>query len=369
MARKFLYLVAILIVLGLSGLLAFRLFGVQMMRAALVPGVAFEAQPPIAADRYRDKAMWIARPDIPGNAALWTPVGASPARTRADVAIFYVHPTSYFDRAAWNAPLKDSDADARAELFLRGQVTAFNNTGEIWAPRYRQATFGAFLTTQPDRHRALDFAYGDVAAAFDEFLREIGPARPFMLVGHSQGSLHLARLLTERIAGTALQRRIVAAYIVGWPISRANDLPKMGLPECRGPTQTGCILSWQSFAEPAEPAMITDVYDATIGFNGQPRRGTAMICTNPLTGTPDGAAPARANLGTLLPSADLHNATLIAGRVPARCDHDFLLIGGAPEGINNFVLPGNNYHVFDYSLFWGNVRADAARRAAAFGTR
>jgi hypothetical protein len=30
------------------------------------------------------------------------------------------------------------------------------------------------------------------------------------------------------------------------------------------------------------------------------------------------------------------------------------------------VLPGNNYHVFDYSLFWANVRADAERRMAAF---
>jgi hypothetical protein len=30
------------------------------------------------------------------------------------------------------------------------------------------------------------------------------------------------------------------------------------------------------------------------------------------------------------------------------------------------VLPGNNYHVFDFSLFWANVRADAKRRLAAF---
>ncbi|MGL4312360.1 MAG: DUF3089 domain-containing protein, partial [Sphingomonas sp.] len=215
MARKFLYLVAILIVLGLSGLLAFRLFGVQMMRAALVPGVAFDAQPPLAADRYRDKASWIARPDIPGNAALWTPVGATPARAKADVAIFYVHPTSYFNRGAWNAPLLDADADARAELFLKAQVTAFNATGEIWAPRYRQATFGAFLTNQAAAQQAFDLAYRDVSAAFDEFLREIGPSRPIMLVGHSQGSLHLARLLKERVAGSALARRIVAAYIVG----------------------------------------------------------------------------------------------------------------------------------------------------------
>jgi hypothetical protein len=31
-----------------------------------------------------------------------------------------------------------------------------------------------------------------------------------------------------------------------------------------------------------------------------------------------------------------------------------------------YALPGNNYHVYDYALFWANVRADAGRRLAAF---
>jgi hypothetical protein len=31
-----------------------------------------------------------------------------------------------------------------------------------------------------------------------------------------------------------------------------------------------------------------------------------------------------------------------------------------------FVLPGNNYHVYDYSLFWGAIRRDAERRLAAW---
>ena len=30
------------------------------------------------------------------------------------------------------------------------------------------------------------------------------------------------------------------------------DLPRLGLPECRGADQTGCVLSWQTFAEPAD---------------------------------------------------------------------------------------------------------------------
>jgi hypothetical protein len=31
-----------------------------------------------------------------------------------------------------------------------------------------------------------------------------------------------------------------------------------------------------------------------------------------------------------------------------------------------YVLPGNNYHVYDYPLFWANVRADVLWRTQKF---
>ena len=284
----------------------------------------------------------------------------------AGPAVFFVHPTSFINRSRWNAPLNDADANARAALFLRAQASAFNATGAIWAPRYRQATFGAFLSSGADADKALALAYDDVSAAFDAFLRQIGPDRPIILAGHSQGALHVEHLLRDRVAGTPLARRIVAAYVVGWPISVATDLPRLGLPACAAAGQAGCILDWMSFAEPADPSMITDVYDATRGFTGQPRRGTPMLCTNPLTGRPGAAAAPAANLGTLFPAADLATAQIIPGRVGARCDPRGFLLIGAPPPLPNYVLPGNNYHVYDYSLFWANVRADAARRLAGW---
>ena len=138
--------------------------------------------------------------------------------------MFFVHPTSYLNRAHWIAPLDDAEANARAALFLRGQASAFNEVGEVWAPRYRQATFGAFLTSAADAQAALDFAYRDVAAAFDAFLAAIPKNRPIILAGHSQGALHLTHLLRDRVAtDPPPARRIVAAYVVGWPISTATD--------------------------------------------------------------------------------------------------------------------------------------------------
>jgi len=367
LARKFLYAVAALVFLAVAGLTLYRLYGNELIRAALVPGEAFRQQPPMRVAAYRDTKMWVARPDIANNPSLWTPAGYRPAE-RPRAAVFFIHPTSYITRDHWNAPLDDADTNARTAIFLRGQASAFNEAGEVWAPRYRQATFGAFLTSAADAERALALAYGDVAAAFEAFLAAVGPDRPLILAGHSQGSVHLERLLRDYVAKRPdLRRRIIAAYVVGWPVSRDRDLTTLGLPECRRASQSGCLLSWQSFAEPADPSLILDTYDRTTGFDGGSRRGTRMVCTNPLTGTPDAAAPAAANAGTLFPSADLGDATLQSGRVPARCDNrGFLLIGEAPD-VGPYALPGNNYHVYDYSLFWANVRADANRRLAAFG--
>ena len=97
-----------------------------------------------------------------------------------------------------------------------------------------------------------------------------------------------------------------------------------------------------------------------------------MLCVNPLTGNEGDAAPAERNLGTLIPNAELTEAEMAVGAVPARCGPaGFLLIGDEDRlpDLPAYVLPGNNYHVFDYALFWSNIRADAATRLASFRAR
>lgn len=363
MARKFLYIVAVLIGLVIAAAIAYRLFGLQMMRAAMVPSSAFEK--PKGVNAYDTAKLWIARPDIPGNPTLWLPPGVKPAPA-GKAAVFFIHPTSYLNRAAWNAPLGDKEGNERAALFVRGQASVFTAAGEVWAPRYRQATFGAFLTDRKEGRMALDAAYTDVLAAFDAFVAGIDPKRPIILAGHSQGALHLTHLLRDRVAGKPITKRIVAAYVVGWPVSVEADIPALGLPACSGPEATRCILSWQSYAEPAEPEALLKSFDASTAANGRARKGTHMLCTNPVTGTPNSAAPAKANLGSTIPSADLKTATLAIGKIPARCAGRGLLLVGEPPNLGPYILPGNNYHVYDYSMFWANIRADAARRLAAF---
>lgn len=398
MARKFLYFIAILIVLVIAVLFALRIWSDELTRFVFVPREEFVEQPALQPNAYESPDMWFSRPGLAGpDPSRWQPAfeeaaeshstvkgpvanaaeagadlsndlkaDAEPQEPVPDFAVFFVHPTSYLERAHWNAPLDDKESQDRAKIFLQGLASPFAAAQEIWAPRYRQATFGAFLVDTPEAQKALDAAFRDVEQAFEVFLAKTPADMPFVLAGHSQGARHIVSLLKEKVAGTPLARRLIAAYPVGWPISTSHDLPDLGISPCETAAQIGCLLTWSSFAEPADPAIIMGRYSKSLGFDGEPRGDSAIVCVNPITGTRGTSAPANANTGTLVPDKSLKNGELKAGMVPARCDErGLLLIGSGPE-IGPYVLPGNNYHVYDIPLFWKNVEQDVNRRARAW---
>ena len=373
MARKFLYVVAFLITLAVIVMISFSFFGTKIMQSVMTPRVGFTAPAPLPAGFYESAQGWISKPDGRANdPARWQPQGfpalpATPAPNSA--AVLYIHPTSAFDTTKWNAAVTDAAATTQATRFLRLQATALAAAGPVWAPRYRQAVFGAFMGDAPAAKQAIDAAYGDVKVAFETFLKQ-NPTGPLILSGHSQGTLHLLRLLAEKVGGTDWHGRVVAIYAPGWPISIAHDLPALGFPACTGPRQTGCILSWQSFAPPADVSALDAAYDAAPGFDGQPRNGTLMLCTNPLTRGAPGDGNLNYNLGILVGDGEpLTTQLLRPGGVGARCSgRGILMLTSAPQ-MGPSVMPGNNYHAYDYSIFWANIRADALERLAAWQTR
>lgn len=368
-ARRFLFVIFILILIVIGGAFAIYQWGSEVLIRMATPSGHYQEPPRGSGPDYRRAESWIARPDMRDNPSKWTPQGASfemHAGPDGRSATFYVHPTTYLERDRWNAPIDANGEPARrAALFVRTQAGVFNYSSRVWAPKYRQAAYGAFLLRSEDAQKALDLAYRDVRAAFDEFLREQPANKPIILAAHSQGSLHLLRLLAEQ--KDALKGRLIAAYVVGWPVSVTADLPATGLPACISLEQTGCVLSWQSFKEPANTDLVTEAWAGTKGLNGLERRRKDMLCTNPLTGTKDGAAPPAVNQGTLLPNVDLSDASLVKGRVGAHCEKGFLSIDGDVPNLGPYVLPGNNYHVYDYALFWENVRQDAIHRTSEWG--
>lgn len=370
MARKFLYFIAIIIVLVLLGAFALRIWSDEIAEIALVPSTEFEVQAPLEENAYDDPSMWLSRPGMgTDDPARWQPpyrgdrgILPSPAEQSGGFATFFVHPTSYLDRAHWNAPLDDAESQRVAKIYVRGMASAFNRADEIWAPKYRQATIGAFLTDSDDAQKALDAAYADVKQAFALFAATVDKDTPIVLAGHSQGSLHLLRLLKEDVANSEIKDRIAAIYVVGWPVSVTGDLPALGFPACATPQQSGCIMSWSSFAEPADPSSVLKRYATTPGFDGKLRGDSPILCTNPLTGGQNDTAAAGANRGTLVPEDGFRSGELVPGMVPARCSPEGMLLIGEPPEMGEYVLPGNNYHVYDIPLFWANLQYGVVER-------
>ena len=367
LARRFLGCIFLLTVIAVALAFGFYQFGGKVLLSQGTPKGHYVAPKASDSPDYSKLENWVDRPGLTSSDTAWMPDGMAPATGDKPAATFFIHPTTYLQTDRWNAPLVPAGQDeGRIHLFVQSQASAFNAVSTVWAPRYRQAAYGAFLLKSDDASHALDLAYRDVLAAFDVFLAA-NPGRPIILAGHSQGALHLSRLLVDR--REALKGRLVAAYVVGWPLSTTADLPAMGRTACAAPDETGCILSWQSFGEPANPALVMDAWVGTKGANGIVRQRADMVCVNPITGTSGGSAPASANLGTLQPSANFSTATSYPGQVSARCDQGLLLVSGDLPSVGGFLLPGNNYHPFDYAFFWGSIRADVARRLKAFAPK
>src|SRR5688572_24753507 len=318
-ARRFLFLIFWLTLIVVGGAFAIFQFGGSALTRVATPTGHFEAPPPRSGPDYALASSWLARPGNGDSPAAWVPTGVVTTATASPAATFFVHPTTYLERDRWNAALDPGgDAGYRAQLFVQSQASVFNGVSDIWAPRYRQAAFGAFLLKSEDATKALDLAYRDVLAAFDVFLAAQPEGTPIIVAGHSQGALHAARLLVDR--RDALEGRLAAAYVVGWPLSVTADLPATGLAPCNAPDQAACVLSWQSFREPANASLVLDSWVGTKSAAGVERKRNDLLCTNPLSGTRDGAAAPAASLGTLVPTADLASATLAVGQVGARCE-------------------------------------------------
>ena len=381
----------LVVAVSIAGLLAIAIaardpLSFAYLRHRVRPPVAFAASVSPAPPDYANPEHWAALPDR-ADAADGAPVGADPdaqATARADV--FFVHPTTYYRRGSWNQPLDDEGTNRFTDrVVIRGAASVFNACCRIYAPRYRQATLYALplFDESGDGGRALDLAYRDVEAAFEHFLAHENDGRPFFVAAHSEGSLHARWLLERRIAGSAAAERLIAAYLIGYGVGRrdlAEHVPEF--PICDSPTAQHCLVSWNAVAPGA--ALLEDTAD--------------HVCVNPLTWREDGAlAPPEANAGAVffdaaeaapidLSAFETRLLSLLArtgeetdgaaaearaprvevGAADAQCVDGRLVVREIRSDVfRPSPLWGDNYHGYDYSLFWMNLRENAAQRLAA----
>lgn len=372
MLRKILYGVAALAALAGVAALTLYLNPELAQHIFLKPSGPFDVATAPPAPDYADEAAWAALPNR-GDMADVVPAGgtAKDAQATADVDVFYVHPTTYYENDGWNAAY---DEPGNTMLFLesgvlRYQASTFNGAARVFAPRYRQATLYSFIGNGPDEAAALDFAYRDVARAFDNFIASRNRGRPFILAAHSQGSLHGMRLLQEKIAGTPLARRMVAAYLVGYAIPA--DMGLDGIGPCEGPSDTGCYLNWNSVTAAADGKGWTETSKVWLDGVLTEIAGRALACVNPITGSLGGSADASENLGTVVfVDSEIAMPAPLPRLTGAECDGGLLRVDppADQEGLDVMVFDGD-YHVHDYNLFYMNVREDVARRVEAFLTQ
>jgi len=296
------------------------------------------------------------------------------------VDCFYVYPTVSND-AGMNSDLLVDNAERTA---VQAQFARFAGVCRTFAPVYRQMTVSSVTASSfgADIMPAARIAYGDVAAAWRTYLARYNRGRPFVLIGHSQGSAMLIELIKREIDGKPVQRQLLRAYLPGYnvlvPIGRRVGGDFRSIPLCASSGTRGCVMSWVSFRERNVPPV-----GALFGY--APRPGMAVGCTNPAqpgstvwerldsyfdtrAGFPVAGGPIRWSSQGSPPVRYVRTE----GLVSARCVNDGRLgylsvrtnadprdartdrIGGE-VGALGFFLPGWGMHLVDIAIAQGDM--------------
>ena len=348
--------------------LATYLWRDDVVKALLDPKVPFGKDQQPLAPNYAQRGAWALAPEP----------GAQPAA----VDVFFVHPTSYPASFTsynggrhWNGPINDRAANVvLSQVMLPNYAAPFDAVGDVYAPRYRQATLFTKSTMWDDAIEARQFAYGDVKAAFDEYLTQFNQGRPFLLVGVEQGGDLAERLLREVVAPSAqLRSRLVAAYVIDAVALAAEHGPSAPTPACQRRDEAGCLVSWVAVRDGDFTGAQRLLGRALVWSDEDqlaPLAGREPVCVNPLLGsTSEAPAPARLNLGAAAATGLEWGLRpgFMARQVGARCDAGVLrvtpprssLLKPSGDWIQRVREPG-------YNLFWADLEADSQARFAAW---
>jgi hypothetical protein len=318
---------------------------------------------------YAQPRSWGARPEARGAADV-NPPGVVPVDpTKAPADVFFIHPTSYFG-ADLNAGIDDATINTRTDSgSLANQASVFNGCCRIFAPRYRQASLSTFVWRSADAaQKAWGLAYDDVKRAFAYYLEHDNQGRPFLIASHSQGSRYALWLLQDMVEKTPAREHFVAAYIVGYGIPADWFTRNLStIAPCKTATDVGCVLNWSTFGVGGDAKRLHQSESNRYGTAYESNAGKPLICTNPLSWTAGTAKADKAlNLG-LWSVRGGKDSSPKPGLTGAQCDDGALFIDGAGSADFPYPsLPGHNYHMVDYQVFYMNVRQNAAARVQAF---
>lgn len=368
------------------------LFGRQWVFSYLSPPETFVLADAPPAPDYNNAYFWVAHPDKSDTSDLVpTGLGISADIVDKSVDVFFIHSTGFVGPGGWNSSMAIENSEAQSiEYMLSSMASIFNGCCDIYAPHYREANIQSFMPEKFELGtQALDLAYQDVEEAFDYYLQHFNQGRPFVVVGHSQGTAHALRLLEERVDNTPLLKQLVAAYVVGYWLPK--DKFSRGFEQitpCVEASQTGCIVSYDTYGQGGQldtnvPHWYKTGWESSLLDDGSTK---PTLCVNPLSWTDTlekvnktahlGAMPVdfkRAPVDILLGN----NPGFVFQELPAltpeltwaQCLSDGRLevMQQTNNAFSNHLSQLNkSYHVLDYSLFYGNIRQNAIQRVTQF---
>lgn len=285
-----------------------------------------------------------------------------PTNTDKTVDVFYLYPTTYSPADQTNpsiSTIDDAGMMANAKLAYDRQVTAFETVANIYAPFYRQDNLSPV-----DREATIaGIPTTDATAAFDYYIKHYNNGRPFILVGHSQGSDVMSNILSGYLKDHPdVYKRMVVAYVVGFTVTEDYLKANPHLKFAEGPDDTGVIVSYNTEAPEVLPP-------------GNPVITAGALTINPINWKRDATlATAAENLGSIGLNKDgsaKRNAEGIIEPVMNFADAQIDLAKGALicSTVNVDVYsPGSAtfgkgvYHTFDYPFYYFNLRQNAGNR-------
>lgn len=275
------------------------------------------------------------------------------------VDVFYLYPTAWSNSDA--SPVvctvdNPSMLTMAPQSFAR-QATALDTMANIYAPYYRQDN-----SSPVNRWNVIaGVPTADATAAFDYYIRHFNNGRPFILLGHSQGATILTNLLSGYLKmNPQVYARMIAAYIIGSPVTRAYLKENPHLRFATGPDDTGVIISWNTEA-PGVTGVNPTLY------------GTVPLVINPINWRLDETQAKMAEgQGSLFPVPPAFRFVPVHQCADARVDtaRGVVICNVVPTAYQPILdlvsagqgFPWGVYHTFDIPFYYYSLRKNAAIR-------
>ena len=291
------------------------------------------------------------------------------------VDTFYIFATEYIMGSfAEGAPdygtLDNQEMLDGMKVEYMGHATAYADATNVFAPYYRQSglKFAGEIYKRDGNFEAalIGTPINDITNALDYYFEHYNEGRPFIIAGHSQGSSLVKVLLMNYFKEHPdYYKRMVAAYVIGYSVTKEDLAACPYLKFATGESDTGVIVSWNT-----EGPKNVEVNAKIVVLLPN------AISINPLNWKLDETyAPASENLGSLTVNEQtgepeirdigvdaqicLARGTVVTHGPAAPIPED------AAQVAAEFFGPDGR-HGEDYTFYYNNIKDNVAKRVAAY---